>query len=115
MAASDLGRVIKAKREIQGLSVAKAAGAARVSPAYLSKLENGGVTNPSPHFLHQLSPVLGIPYVELMRLAGYVVPKTSGRREPGIATALHSEHLSDHEAEHLLMYLKVMRQQKGRK
>jgi transcriptional regulator with XRE-family HTH domain len=111
MAANELARVIKAKREVKGLSVAKAAHEAQVSPAYLSKLESAGVQRPSPTLLHQLAPVLDISYVELMRLAGYVMPNEKKQPTPGLATALLSENLSEEEASHLLTYLKVMRQQ----
>lgn len=113
MAARELARVVKAKREVKGLSLAKAAHDAKVSPAYLSKLESAGVQRPSPTLLHQLAPVLDIPYVELMRLAGYVMPNETKQPTPGLATALLSENLSEDEASQLLTYLKVMRQQKA--
>ena|SRR5206468_1476418 len=113
MAAKELAKVIRAKREVKGLSVAKAAHDAQVSPAYLSKLEAGGVQRPSPTLLHQLAPVLDISYVELMRLAGYVMPNEKKQPTPGLATALLSEDLSEEEASQLLTYLRVMRQQKA--
>lgn len=113
MPANELARVIKAKREVKGLSLAKAAHAANVSPAYLSKLEGAGVQRPSPTLLHQLAPVLDIPYVELMRLAGYVMPNEKKRPTAGLATALLSEKLTEDEASQLLTYLRVMRQQKA--
>jgi len=113
MAASDLARVIKANREVKGLSLARAAHDAKVSPAYLSKLESAGVQRPSPTLLYQLAPVLDVPYVELMRLAGYVMPNEKKHPTPGLATALLSEHLSEEEASALLTYLTVMRQQKA--
>jgi hypothetical protein len=36
------------------------------------------VTAPSPHVLHRLAEQLGVEYLDLMRLAGYVVPETTG-------------------------------------
>jgi transcriptional regulator with XRE-family HTH domain len=52
-------------------------GAARragISSAYLSKLENDSVRRPSPAILYRLGEVLGVPYVELMALAGHPLP-----------------------------------------
>lgn len=113
MAADELARIVRAKREQRGLSLQKAAQQAGISPAYLSKLEGGGVKKPSPTILHQLAPVLGIPYVELMRLAGYVVPNANRNPAPGMATALLSEKLTEEEAEQLMTYLRLLRQQRA--
>jgi transcriptional regulator with XRE-family HTH domain len=54
--------------------VVDAARAAAISPAYLSRLENNAVRKPSPYVLHQLSQALSLPYPELMRLTGYLMP-----------------------------------------
>jgi transcriptional regulator with XRE-family HTH domain len=97
--------MLKQAREVRELSAIDAARAARISPAYLSKLENDAVKKPSPHVLHQLSEALAIPYVELMRLSGYRVP---GGDEPAsaatVGAALFAD-LTDDEREELLEYL----------
>jgi len=49
-----------------------AAEPARITAPYLQKLERGSVTTPSPHVLGRLAVVLGIPYLRLMELAGYL-------------------------------------------
>jgi HTH-type transcriptional regulator, competence development regulator len=111
---SALGDVLKSKRDLKGWSAAKAADEADVSPAYLSKLEAGNVKRPSPHILHQLAGALEIPYIELMRLAGYIVP-SEGAPVPGVIAALMSEGVSEAEAADLMEYLKFRRgQQRGR-
>lgn len=64
---------LKEARSSRGLTLEAAAAAARISPAYLHKLEAGRVQTPSPHVLRRLATVLGVPYLELMTLAGYLV------------------------------------------
>ena len=75
----DLGTEIRKARLALGLSLRNAATPVAVSATYLQKIESGEATNPSPHILHRLSGVLGVPYAHLMELAGYVVPSCSER------------------------------------
>jgi transcriptional regulator with XRE-family HTH domain len=99
------GARLRQAREVGDLSAIDAARAARISPAYLSKLESDLVKKPSPHVLQQLSEALALPYAELMRLSGYRVPgeneETAATR---IAAALFAD-LTDDEREELLEYL----------
>src|SRR5437764_243821 len=44
-----------------------------VSNAYLSQLEHGRITKPSPNVLHSLATAYGIPYEKLMEKAGYLM------------------------------------------
>jgi HTH-type transcriptional regulator, competence development regulator len=100
-----LGAVIKQAREVRRLSAIEAARAAGISPAYLSKLEADAVKKPSPPVLHRLGQAMAIPYVELMRLAGYPVP---GELEVGVAdtvTAALFSDITDDERDELLEYL----------
>jgi transcriptional regulator with XRE-family HTH domain len=59
-------------RAARGLTLEAAARPARISTAYLHKLEAGRVANPSPHVLQRVAAALGCDYWELMELAGYV-------------------------------------------
>jgi transcriptional regulator with XRE-family HTH domain len=103
--ASSFGALLRQAREVRGLSGSDAARAAGISAAYLSKLESDVVKKPSPHVLHQLSEALAVPYAELMRLSGYVLPDASGS-EPGrnVGAALFAD-LTDDERDELLEYL----------
>ena len=81
---------------------------AEITPAYLQKLERDNVGKPSPNVLHALGEELGVPYEDLMELAGYFVPRADATRvkEGNILSfALSSERLSDEEASALLEYL----------
>jgi transcriptional regulator with XRE-family HTH domain len=100
-----LGSVLKQAREVRELSAVEAARSARISAAYLSKLESDGVKRPSPHVLHQLGEALTVPYADLMRLSGYRVPGDSKRNaSDGVGAALFAD-VTDEEREELLEYL----------
>lgn len=111
--------------------VAKPAG---LSATYLQKLERDQVESPSPHRLHSISVVLDLDYGDLLRLAGYPVPREdgtaavatddSGTTVEGVdlATADASllrkvfqsaDHVSDEELEQLSRYLAFLRQESG--
>jgi transcriptional regulator with XRE-family HTH domain len=109
-----LGTTLRSVRELLGKSVKTVAEGARISPAYLVKLEKGDVTAPSPHILHRLAGALGVEYIELMRLAGYVMPDAHGQQVNALAQALSSQKLTDDEARAVAAYLKLYRSGKRR-
>jgi HTH-type transcriptional regulator, competence development regulator len=103
--APSIGVLLRQAREVRQLSVGDAARAARISPAYLSRLENDVVKKPSPHVLHQLSEALTVPYAELLRLSGYRLPDgLDGNGTQTVGSALFAD-LTDDERDELLEYL----------
>jgi len=106
---AELGRTLRSAREISGKSLKGIAEPAGISPAYLMKLERGEVTSPSPHILHRLARELGVGYVDLMRLAGYIVPETDSRRSGVLAQALDSNGITEDEARAVAAFLKAYR------
>src|SRR6476469_43232 len=100
-----IGNVLRQAREVRELTAVDAARAAGISGAYLSKLENDAVKTPSPHVLHQLSEALNVPYAELMRLSGYVLPGASDAEPAGNVGAALFADLTDDERDELLEYL----------
>ena len=113
--AKQLGRKLKAVRSIRQKSLKTVAGDADMSAAYLQKLERGEVKSPSPHKLQKLAKALDVPYLELMKLAGYVVPRTKGSPDAGVsllATALNSEELTEDELDALARYLNWYRHER---
>lgn len=105
MATASFGTLLRAARNVRGQSAVDTARAARISVAYLAKLENDAVRKPSPHVLLQLSEALTVPYAELMRLSGYRVPGETDRpASDSVATALFAD-LTEDEREELLEYL----------
>lgn len=106
--APSFGAVLRQAREVRAMSTLDAARAARISPAYMSKLENDAVKKPSPHVLHQLSEALTVPYAELMRLNGYRVTGEARANSETIGAALFAG-ITDAERDELLEYLAWMR------
>jgi transcriptional regulator with XRE-family HTH domain len=103
-----LGQTLKSMRELRGGSLKTVADRAEISAAYLQKLERDEVVTPSPHVLHRLAGVLGAEYLELMRLAGYVVPEAPGAGGT-LAQALSAQDLTEDEARALATFLKMYR------
>jgi HTH-type transcriptional regulator, competence development regulator len=118
VASSELAEALGAARAMKGLSLKAVADPAEISATYLQKLERGEVRDPSPHVLHRLSEELGLDYGELLRMAGYIVPKASKRHSAmanggPISHALSSEALTEEEAAILAEYLTFIRKQRG--
>lgn len=86
-----------------------------ISNAYLSQLESGKITKPSPHILYALSGVLSVPYEALMERAGYIVPavnRPDGSKH-GRAATFAVDNLTAEEESALLEYLAFIRSKKG--
>ena len=67
-----LGEELKKAREGRGASLEAVASPAKISAAYLHKLERGVVSSPSPRVLARIAAALEVPYLRLMELAGYL-------------------------------------------
>ncbi len=70
----ELGEQLKDARQATGRSLQSVAGAAKVSTAYLHKLEGGVVNSPNPRLLLRLAEELQVSYAGLMLSAGYLLP-----------------------------------------
>lgn len=113
----NLGLYLRKARDDKKMSLraVEAATDKEVSNAYLSQLESGKITKPSPHILYALSEALLVDYEELMRRAGYLAPKSSNRgsyAKHGRAATNAIENLTMSEETQLLNYLKFIRTQK---
>lgn len=88
-----------------------------VSNAYLSQLEHGRITRPSPNILHSLAAAYGVPYETLMEKAGYITagsPRKPGQKH-GRAATFATVNLTSEEEEELLRYLAYFRSRKGKR
>jgi transcriptional regulator with XRE-family HTH domain len=114
-----LGRLLQHYRELQRLSVRRAAAAADISSTYLSQLEAGAVKDPSPRVLHRLADTYQASYTNLMRAAGYLVPTQEATTGQGVVLdswdiALRTTSpLTDNEREALAEYLAWYRSRRG--
>lgn len=114
--ARNLGLYLRKARDDKGMSLraVETATDKEVSNAYLSQLESGKITKPSPHILYALSEALSVKYDELMRRAGYLTAakQTDKTQKHGSAATFAIENLSSEEEAELLKYLKFIRTQK---
>ena len=110
--AVSIGAVLRQAREVRGRSSVETARSARISSAYLSKLENDAVKRPSPEVLHRLSKVLDVPYAELMALVGHPLPSVDASPDHArLGEALFAD-LTDDERDELVEYLAWYRSRK---
>lgn len=114
---TSFGRFLRSAREATGLTlraVEKQTGE-RIKNAYLSQIENGAITLPSPATLWELAEVYGISYSELLQRAGHRVPKESVGSKDQVIAGLPLRALSDLDEEDrqaLVDYLGYLRQRK---
>jgi HTH-type transcriptional regulator, competence development regulator len=110
---SALGAVIRKARQDMKMSLrdVEEATGKEVSNAYLSQLESGKITKPSPHILYSLSIPLGVAYETLMERAGYIVPSgvRADTEKHGRAATFAIDNLSQEEETELLDYLSYIR------
>jgi transcriptional regulator with XRE-family HTH domain len=69
----NFGRYLKEMRIRRGLSMRELAKRSNLSHSYLSLVESGKRGNPTPEQLLKLAPNLDVDYMELMKMAGYVM------------------------------------------
>ena len=67
-----LGGLLRQRRGELGLSLRDVEQQTGLSNGYLSLLEHDKVKQPKPPVLHKLAEAFGLPYTQLMGLAGYV-------------------------------------------
>lgn len=115
-----LGEYLRYLRAAKQQTLRDVEEAAGVSNAYLSQLEQGKITKPSPHILHKLAMFYQIPYETLMEKAGYIKRAATGKKTGIGLRSLRSGQLamsaltgvSPEEEEELLKYLAFLRSQK---
>jgi transcriptional regulator with XRE-family HTH domain len=86
-----------------------------VSNAYLSQVEHGRITHPSPNILYSLAEVYGVAYEVLMEKAGYVTAAAAPRGKHGRVPTFADKDLTPAEQEALLEFLAFLRSRKLRK
>ena len=114
--AEALGAYLKSLRAGAGMSLREVEEATgkEVSNAYLSQLETGKISKPSPNILHSLASVYGVPYGKLMERAGYIAPGATRKPQQrhGRAATFSIDNLSQEEERELLKYLAWVRSQR---
>src|SRR5229473_7516412 len=78
----------------------------RVSNSYLFQIESDNVKEPSPNVLYELSVVYDASYPELLKLAGFVVPKSSSKASANSASvAFDALNLTDEERNEVMDFI----------
>jgi transcriptional regulator with XRE-family HTH domain len=110
---NSLGAFIRKARQDVSMSLRDVEEATRseVSNAYVSQLEGGKITKPSPHILHALSQALSVDYETLMQRAGYLLPtmKRAKHLKHERAGTFAIDNLTADEENQLLDYLTFLR------
>lgn len=91
-----LGRELASARQTARRSLRDVAGESGISAAYLQKLEQGRVEEPSPKILRRLASELRIDYRRLMHLADYEMPRSRRSADP-LATRFADARLTETE------------------
>ena len=112
--AQSLGAYLKSARSALGLSlraVEERTGKA-VTNGYLSQIESGTVTQPSPNMLYHLARAYDLDYGELLVRAGHRIPHSDETAQRGILAGfpMHAvEELTESERSELLEYIAFLR------
>jgi HTH-type transcriptional regulator, competence development regulator len=104
-----LGKSLTSARERKGLSLREAERGTGISNAYLSQIENGKISSPSPNVLHKLAAFYGLSYAALMQEAGYPSSESGFAGGEGVRIAARLGPTSPEEEEALAEYLAFMR------
>jgi HTH-type transcriptional regulator, competence development regulator len=114
---TSLAEELRRIRGIRSASLRQVEKATGISNAYLSQLEHGDATNPSPNILYKLAEFYNVPYESLMTAAGYLKTseRASGKRPSGIQAALMTADLTDEESKVVAEYIEFVRSQRKRR
>ncbi len=106
-ALEDLGRFIRAQREISQLSLRHLARLTNVSDSYLSQVERG-LYQPSPDILRSIAEGLGLAPDQLYRRMGWLGPD-DGVEGPDVVSVIRSDpRLSQAQKSALIQTYKAM-------
>jgi transcriptional regulator with XRE-family HTH domain len=111
----NLSKTLQDIRKMRGHSLRAVEEGTGISNAYLSQLERGEATKPSPDKLQALASFYEVPYTDLMRAAGYL---EKAKQDAGggasastgaIQAALMSTKLTPEEEEAVVKYIQFLR------
>ena len=120
-----LGQYLWDLRHATRMTLREVEEAADVSNAYVSQLETGKITKPSPDILHRLADAYAarLPkkapiessFERMMEMAGHLVSKAKPEGRRGRLPTFAVEELTPEEEEELLKYLAFIRMRRGRR
>lgn len=113
-----LGSYLKAARQGLGLSLRAVEDRTHkaVTNGYLSQIESGTTTKPSPNVLYHLAEAYGLDYGDLLVRAGHRIPNSAETAQKGIVAGFPMDAIGDlTEAERsdLLSYIAYIRSKRS--
>ena len=113
MGAMRLAEQLRRVRMVKNASLRDVEKATGISNAYLSQLESGNATNPSPHILHKLAQFYEVPYTSLMQTAGYLEEAQAAENESSVPTSIQAvlmaAKLTEEETAMVVDYIEYLR------
>ena len=103
-----LGEYLKRTRKERGCTLRTVEEKIGISNAYLSQVENGKISSPSPTILRKLADLYKISYSRLLDLAGHPTEISSDNRL-FFRTSKNLEEITPEEEKELLAYLRFLR------
>jgi transcriptional regulator with XRE-family HTH domain len=117
--ASTLADELRQIRELRGVSLRQVERKTGISNAYLSQLERGEATKPSPQKLYKLAEFYRVPYEFLMDLAGYMKRTNDSDRQnkkvSSLQVALMSANLDEDDQRKVAEYIAFLRTQRKKR
>ena len=101
MADVSIGAYLREAREKKGLSLRDVEVRTSVSSGHLSMIEQGKVREPSPRILYELARAFDLPYVDLMKRAGYLPQNVSSNAPRRTFAFRGAEKLTDGQRERI--------------
>lgn len=115
---AQLAEFLKLARKEKDLSLRAVEEETGISNAYLSQLERGVASSPSPAYLKKLSDCYGCTYESLMRLAGYIKDARSTKPkdiEEEVEIALMATGLSAEQVLKVMEYAQYVRHEERKR
>lgn len=121
---TNLGNKLRQVRKLKSLSLRDVEAKTGISNAYLSQLERGDASNPSPKKLKSLADCYVIPYADLLSLAGYlssdngnqnqlIASQGDDRTNTILGTALKNVELTEEEENSVVQYITFLKAQRN--
>jgi transcriptional regulator with XRE-family HTH domain len=116
-ASTELGSELRRIRRTRGDTLRVVEDATGISNAYLSQLETGKISKPSPNFLYKLAEFYEVPYGLLMERAGYVgregMKNEESHRRLSAAALAAISGLTPQEEEELMNFAEYLRSRRS--
>lgn len=107
---NELGTYVREKRIEKGLSIRRLAELADISHTEVKRIEDGIRKQTSPQILRSIAYALGVPYEDLMAVAGYIDEPVADSNGGTVASGIKdTDDLSQDEIEQVNQYIAFLK------